>query len=329
MLKFYLLKFQQTINQIVKKLINQNTLKNQTTSNRDISNYSIFGEYKAPENRVTAALLHILRSGGEDLIKELLREEGFPLPDSDIKVETQVGNAESVPDGKLSCNFNFQLFIESKVQKNAINIKQLENHRKQIVLDNDRLIYITPDNVRPPELDGNELWYNWRRVVDILIKYENKSELLGYLIEQFKLLVENLSLYDYSQNRVMVVGGSYGEEVALKYNFYACQNRRSFLSSKYLAFAHKNRIKYLFEIIGEPEDNVNLKNAKIAASYFTDSEPNYQGLRKLFRLKLVKTFNPEIENNNKDKNGNRCAFIQRQTYTTYENIVDAKFTSEL
>lgn len=44
-------------------------------NNRDISTYSIFGEYKQPENRVTAALLHILRIGGECLIKEMLRED--------------------------------------------------------------------------------------------------------------------------------------------------------------------------------------------------------------------------------------------------------------
>lgn len=137
-------------------------------SDRDISNYSIFGEYKQPENRVTAALLHILRIGGENLIKEMLREEDFSFPDSDIKVETQVGNSESIPDGKLSCNFNFQLFIESKVQLNAINQKQLNNHRKKISPDNDndRLIYITPDNTEPKELEDGELWYNWKRIVD-------------------------------------------------------------------------------------------------------------------------------------------------------------------
>lgn len=137
-------------------------------SDRDISNYSIFGEYKQPENRVTAALLHILRIGGENLIKEMLREEDFSFPDSDIKVETQIGNSESIPDGKLSCNFNFQLFIESKVQLNAINQKQLNNHRKKISPDNDndRLIYITPDNTEPKELEDGELWYNWKRIVD-------------------------------------------------------------------------------------------------------------------------------------------------------------------
>lgn len=239
-------------------------------NNRDISTYSIFGEYKQPENRVTAALLHILRIGGECLIKEMLREDWFPLPDSDIKVETQVGNAESIPDGKLSCSFNFQLFIESKVQINAINQKQLDNHRRQISIDNgnDRLIYITPDSTKPKELGEGELWYNWKRIVDILVKYENKNELLNYLIEQFKLLVENLGLYDYSHDRVIIVGGAYGENVALKYGFYACQNNRSFLSSKYLAFAHKNRIEYLFEIIGNPEDDVNLKNAGLNDSYF-------------------------------------------------------------
>lgn len=312
---------------IQKNLVNQQKI----ISDRDISNYSIFGEYKQPENRVTAALLHILRIGGENLIKEMLREENSSLPDSDIKVETQAGNSESTPDGKLSCNFNFQLFIESKVQPNAINKKQLDRHRKLISPDNDndRLIYITPDNTKPKELGDGELWYSWKKIVDILIRYENKNDLLYYLIEQFKLLVENLGLYDYSHDRVIIVGGAYGENVALKYNFYACQNKRSFLPSTYLAFAHKNRIEYLFEIVGEPKDDVNLKHAGINESYFLDLDPNYHGVRKLFKLKLIKTFNPVIDNDNKDKNGNRFAFVQRQTYTTSENILNAKYTSDL
>lgn len=141
--------------------------------------------------------------------------------------------------------------------------------------------------------------------------------------------MENLGLYDYSHNRVIIVGGAYGENVALKYNFYACQNRRSFLPSRYLAFAYKNRIEHLFEIIGDSKDDINLKNEGIDESYFLDLDPNYHGLRKFFKLKHCKTFDPVIINDNKDKNGNRCAFVQRQTYTTYESIMNARVTSEL
>lgn len=38
---------------------------------RSIGNKSIFGEYSMDENRVTAALLHIIRLCGIELVKEL------------------------------------------------------------------------------------------------------------------------------------------------------------------------------------------------------------------------------------------------------------------
>ena len=38
---------------------------------RSIGNKSIFGEYSMGENRVTAALLHIIRLCGIELVKEL------------------------------------------------------------------------------------------------------------------------------------------------------------------------------------------------------------------------------------------------------------------
>lgn len=306
-------------------------MKNKKKESRNIANYSIFGEYKQTENRVTAALLHILRIGKEELITTVLNRGGWDLPSSDIAVETQFNDKNSIPDGKLSCNFSFQLFIESKININDINIVQLENHKRLIKSDSDKLIYITPDSQCPKELlDEEVIWYNWEQITEILINYDTDNELLQFLIEQFKLLIENLGLLDYTSERVIIVGGSFGEVVALKYNFYACQNRRSFSSAKYLAFAFKHRIKYLFEITEEPEDDVDLKQrSDINPSYFKELDPNYNGLRKLFKLKLLHEFSPQIENNSVDKKGIRCAFVQRQTYTTYDKIMKAKYTSDL
>lgn len=94
---------------------------------RNISEYSVFGEYKQPENRVTAALLHILKIGGKDLIDNILREKSANLPTDEILVETQVHekDSNSIPDGKLSCEFKFQLFVESKIKCNQIRKNQL------------------------------------------------------------------------------------------------------------------------------------------------------------------------------------------------------------
>ena len=307
---------------------------------RDISNRSIFGEYKQKENRITAALLHILKLGNESLINFILDKVDYNLPESEILVETQVKANETIPDGVLSCNFNFRILIESKIRVNEINTQQLQGHKKYLngnkCSENDRLIYITPDPIKPPLLTNDEIWFNWKQVVDNLKeylttdKYITKNDLLEYLIEQFELLIENENLVDYSEDRVIVVGGVWGEDVALKYGFYACQNNRYFKPSKYLTFAFKNRIQYLFEIKGDVKNNINLFDENIDPNYFKSIDANYNGeKREFFYLKLVKTFDPPIINDNIDHKGRRCAFVQRQTYTTYEKIISATKTSEL
>ena len=144
------------------------------------------------------------------------------------------------------------------------------------------------------------------------------------------MLLNNLNLYDEWEKRVIVVGGSFGEDVALKYGFYACQNNRFFRKAKYMAFAYDNRIKYLFEIEnGISKNDVDLtKESKIPQAYFQEKEPHYnQELRELFWLKKVAEL--DIVNDTIDRRGRRTAFVQRQVYTTYDKITSAKKTSEL
>lgn len=307
-------------------------------NSREIGNYSIFGEYKQDENRVTAALLHILKQGGEELINYILTNVGNTLPESEISVHTQTKKEgyNSVPDGELFCNFSFKIIIESKVAINAVDVRQLEDHRKRVVkeqaeLGDVRLMYLTPDSNKPISLSEDEMWFSWQQIVDILKKYidENSNELLTYLVGQFILLIENMGLANDFENRVIVVGGSYGEKIALEYGFYACQNHRHFSPAKYLAFAHQNRIKYLFEITEDPRDNVDLRNVLINTDYFDKYDPEYSGKRKIFKLKLLQTFDPVIENDTRAKNGKICAFTQKQKYISYDSFEGAKYTSDL
>lgn len=298
-----------------------------------ISNISIFGEYKQPENRITAALLHLLKIGGDSVIQRLFGDL-IDIPSNEISIISQsnAGN-NSIPDGELSCNCNYKILIESKIQCNAINKTQLAAHKKIKGL----LIYITPDRNEPTDLVANNVpWISWSTIIIQLqgfIADGCANELLGYLIDQFILLVNNV-IYktDIPQNEsVIIVGGSFGENVALNYNFYACQKGRVFKPSKYIAFCHQHRIKYLFEIISEQYsvDIQTLQNV-CATDYFAKIEPNYSSeLRDYYELKKIKEFVPEIKNDKVDKNGNPCAFTQRQTYTSYTKIMKAKKTSDL
>lgn len=133
------------------------------------------------------------------------------------------------------------------------------------------------------------------------------------------------------EQSVIIVGGHFSENVALNYGFYACQPNRKFRPSKYLAFYHQNRIKYLFEIIGNVKESVDIqKEPSVQKAYFSDFEPNYKPEpRKFFKLKLHTTFKKEIKNDKTDKNGKATAFVQGQTYTTFDKITKASKTSDL
>jgi len=49
--------------------------------------------------------------------------------------------------------------------------------------------YITPDTIRPTLLTDDEIWFNWKQIVDTLKeylttdRYISKNDLLEYLIE--------------------------------------------------------------------------------------------------------------------------------------------------
>lgn len=319
---------------------------------KTISNQAIFGEYKKPEDKVTAALLQILHYGGHKIVCCIF--DGIDLPSNDINVCPQVTEDESRPDGFVSCDCKYKIYIESKITRNALNTgpgkKQL-NANKKLSSPNDAqwVIYITPDEIIPKELNGVSeiIWINWQTVVDRLKGYDTKDNLVKFLIDQFCIFVDHLvfqnrgAVYENgllisgnevldANNRVIIVGGHWGEDVALKYKFYACQNGRYFLPAKYLAFYTNNRIKYLFEITDDPKDDVILTKENVGDKYFQEKEPNYnKEPRKFFKLKLVRTFDPVIDNDIKDKNGNNCAFTYNQRYTTYDKIMKAKKTSEL
>lgn len=302
---------------------------------KSILQTTIFGEYKKPEDRVTAALLHVIQIGG-DLVIQKLFGDIFDIPSNEITVVPHSNQGDSIPDGELSCECNYHIYIESKIVPNAINTKQVTEHKK---LSNpamgNYLIYLTPDTKKPDALGFVE-WMSWETVIERLediVSCGIAYDLLKNLISQLILLVRH-TIYEkkYSMSpkqSVIIVGGRWGEDVAVNYEFYACQPNRYFRDSKYIAFCHDNRIKYLFEIV-EKIDSVDIRTLSSVRStdFFTktgySSSPNMY-----FKLKLHKTFNPEIINNKTDKNGKITAFVQKQTYTTYKKIMKAKTTMDL
>ena len=303
-----------------------------------IENISIFGEYKQAENRVTVAFLQICKVGGEDFIRFLTNQLNIQIPSSEIKIQSQAKGTGTVPDGLLESNFSFKLYVESKIHYNDVNVEQLTGHKKQILNSNEFLLYLTPDHSKPPIL-GQTHWANWLQIINTLNDYLQTSQsynkqLLEFLVEHFNILLDNLGLlgytWDLNNDNVIIVAGSWAEGVALNYNYYICQNKRSFKSARYLAFYNNNQIRHVFEISKSPEDNINLSLRLEFSNYILQAEPDYLGdLRKVFTLINVQNIGPII-NDNIDKNGNPCPFTYGQPrYTRLPTLQEETRTSRL
>lgn len=297
---------------------------------KSITNKSIFGEYSKDEDRVTAALLQIIRLCGVELIEELFDELGDEV---EFGINTQVFEGDSRPDGKIRTNCH--IYIESKIKAfgSKHDFTQLENHAKLIENGSAVLLYITPDLTRPEALDAYNgiYWTNWSVIVERLKNYKvlfNK-ELVSFLADQFEILVNNLvempETDDEAANRVIVVGGRHAESVALHYGFYACQPNRSFRKAGYMAFCYNKDISYYFKILDGPKQVPTLEGeewvscvSEIYSSLLSDIDRQPHTIFKL---------GPGIEISIKHSQPN--AFARKQRYTSIEKLLKAKDTSEL
>lgn len=319
-----------------------------------VNGVSLFkNTYKKREDQLTAGLLYILGRYGHPLIGHLFEE--CDLPDYEPVIRTQItGVSGSRPDGEIVCTCDYRILIESKLVRNALSRphdqQQLSNHLKDVHANGGTmLVYITPDNNCPAELQAYPeiFWYNWDTIFSRLQDFNIQDEVYIFLVTELKKLL----FYPYDmhndnkdeqeddkssnssdwEDRVIVVGGRWAEDIALNYNFYACQSNRFFESAQYMAFYYDNRIKHLFKIIDLPIEDIDLRKIQEIAStdYFVVRDPNYSGTRKYFRLQLLHTFDPEIQNDCFTSEGRRYAFVRRQRYTSYTNIMSAQTTSQL
>ena len=303
-----------------------------------IQDKSIFGEYNNAENRITAAFLHIIRAGGENIIRYVFGNKGVEIPDNDIVISTQETSGAGVADGKICCNFSFDIQIESKIKGN-INDSQLDRYKEIKSQSNSRqLVYFIPDNTHNVRLLQGIPYFTWTELDVILDEYLKEydgiiGEVEKYLINQFKILLENYDLIDKAANRVIVVGGAFGEEIAKKYKFYICQNNRFFKNAQYLAFYHKKAISSVFRIEeGYPRNDINLKDQTLGLSedFFEKYEKYYneKDVREVFKLSEEIT----IPNNiikHEVHNRKFYPFVRKQKYVSFTSIQNAKYTSEL
>ncbi|RRJ90751.1 hypothetical protein [Flavobacterium macacae] len=304
-----------------------------------IESHSVFGHYSQTENRVTAALLQILKMGGTEFIGKVISElDDIEFPSSEINIVTQEKENKNVYDGLLECNFSFRVLVESKIKQETINVRQLEGLIDNAKNPNDYILFISPENKKPEILNSysNKIyWANWKGILGILKDLNPKSEPLNFLILEFEKYLDFLNLLEVvtDDERVQIAAGSWGEPVALKYNFYACQNNRTIKKSRFLAFYNNRGIHTIFEILGDPKNNVNLLKSTDpdVINYLHENEPNYPSNeeRQFYKLKLYNG-NLDIGHFGKNKKGKKTAYTMGVfRYTTIDRILKARTTEEI
>lgn len=314
---------------------------------RPIHEQSIFGGYKHLEDQATAALLHILDMGGPYMVEYVFEDSLLNTDFTGYTISSQTYHGTSRPDGEIVAKYH--LLIESKIanwQEGVDhNEKQLKNHLVNAKKSKANLIYILKQQDIPAIIrESGCLSTTWDDVIARLREFNTNrtyfnKELMSYLIDQLELLLNSKfqkqsSWKNISQEqRVVIVGGSWGEEVALNYGFYACQYDRKFQDSSYIAFYHKKRIKYVFKI-KKYQHLECLQKAKQLLNfdfkdYFQNKDPKYlskakdEQMRLFFVLEKESEFDPEI------KHEEAYAYVQRQRYTSIEALRNAKTTKDL
>ena len=224
-------------------------------------------------------------------------------------------------------------------------MKQLTNHLNNAKKANAILVYILNQTDIPNIIQANGcLSTTWDDVIKRLKEFNTQrayfnKELMNYLIDQLKLLIKRNPTKSPSwktiprDQRVVIVGGSWGEDVALNYGFYACQYNRNFQSPSYIAFYHKKRIKYVFKIINHGYfENINQATDRFGfdfKDYFQSKEPTYasktkeEQRRQFFVLENIKDFHSEITHEE------TYAYVQKQRYTSIEALKQARTTKDL
>lgn len=135
--------------------------------------------------------------------------------------------------------------------------------------------------------------------------------------------------WDLKNDNVIVLAGSTGQDQALKYNVYLCQNLRNFRAAKYLTFYKDSIIDNLFEIIDGPYDYGTVENTPEYKKMVENKFIEDFGHCRVFKLKHVGNVGP-IKNDSLSKAGKPVPFTYGQPrYTTFDRIQNATITSEL
>ena len=312
---------------------------------------SIFSTYSTGENRITASLLAVLHSLSmnriERLIGALLGQSEFEL----VRFENQPSKGgKGVPDAIIHASI--RLLIETKIERNAVNILQIKRHLERLDEANEAtklLLVITPDEVSPESLDTiNDKRIVWSsfveldQAIDEMLddKYEVTSEREAFLLRELQNMLSAEGLLA-SNNDVVVVAARNAWPEYNQIHAYVCQPNRPFQQVSRVAFYSKGRVYPLVPKILDIHDDVVLVagQASGALGNLVERLIREQRRDEGERYKVLLLSAPDspdtlrlpasIPNDTKAKSGKPTAFTMGQRYIASERLLTAKTTSDL
>lgn len=145
-----------------------------------------------------------------------------------------------------------------------------------------------------------------------------------------------LAPWNVNNNNVVILAGKYFEEYALKYGVCINPNEIELIPCRYIAIYQNDTIKYLFEIIKHPLDDVTRENSdKLRNIFNIEKEKALEWIGRnepcrLFEIKKYAEIGPIINDYiSPKKNKPTPLTCGSARYTTYDRIVTSKMTTEL
>lgn len=323
---------------------------------------SIFSTYSQGENRITATFLAVLQelslSRIDYLLGAMLEDDNF----NSISFANQPSlGGKGVSDAEISSGM--QLFLETKIVRNAVEEGQLIRHLERFDISNgdvvenmsslhrrvQKLIVLTPDWETPTVItsikDDRIAWTNFQRLDSAINQIIDDpraviSERETFILREFQKLLSNSQLLSPEKDTVVVPAKS-AWDIYQKASVYACQVNRSFQPATYIGFYYQQHIQPHLAKILEIHDNItltrNLHEGKLGKSVnlLLDANPGLDGIsQQLFILspiKSEKTLNLPcaIKNDSTSYSGKNVAFTQSQRYVVSDQLFEAKLTSEI
>lgn len=312
---------------------------------------SIFSTYSTGENRVTASILAVLRSLSLDrmqrLLGGLLEQSEFEL----LKFENQPSKGGAgVPDAIIQSSI--RILLETKTVRDSVVPAQIKRHLQRLDQATETtliLLVLTPDDVRPADLDkindSRVVWASFAlldQAIDEILndKYEVVSEREAFLLRELQNMLAAEGLLA-SANDVVVVAARNAWPEYNELHAYVCQPNRPFQQVTRLGFYSKGVIYPLVPKIMATFDEVemarNRYEGELGALVHRLLDGGYRPEGDFFKVLLLSApdspdtlkLEAPIRNDKRSKTGKPTAFTMGQRYVSSESLRTAKTTSDL